>query len=534
MNKTYRLIWNELAHTWVAVAEIVKGRGKRASGIVAHGTTIDWRLLVLKPLALALASMGIAHAAPPAPSQLPSGGQLVAGQAAINQGGATLTITQGSNRAAIDWQTFNVGSAAQVKFIQPASSSVTLNRVLDSNPSKIFGRISANGQVFLTNPNGVYFAPGASVDVGGLVATTHSISNDDFMAGNNHFTRNGATGSVINDGNLSATLGGYIALLAPEVRNNGVIVAQLGTVALAACEAYDLQFDTDNTLANIRVAPATIAALVENGNAVHAPGGLIILSARAANSLQGGVVRNSGNLEANSLTAKGGRIVLEGDDITLASGSTLDASGATGGGTVLVGGDWQGSGGLHQATTVTMAQGATVDVSATKNGAGGTAVLWSDVHNASSVTSVQGTILAKGGVEGGNGGKIETSGHYLNVDGALVQASASAGDSGEWLLDPYNVTISNTTSGNAYTPPNFSPSSADSTIQASTIQSALAGGSNVTITTGSSGASAGDITVDSSILTGAMSADATLTLNAYRDITVNKVSIDARGSGNTH
>ncbi|OGT01232.1 MAG: hypothetical protein A2Z65_01115, partial [Gallionellales bacterium RIFCSPLOWO2_02_58_13] len=377
MNKIYRLIWNEITRTWAAVAENARACGKRASGAVL------------------LAASGVALAAPPAPDQLPAGGQVVAGSASIGQAGAVMNINQSSQRAAIDWQTFNVGSAASVNFNQPSAASVTLNRVLDSNPSQIFGRITAPGQVFLTNPGGVYFAPGASVDVGALMATTHGISNADFMAGNDRFTRNGATGSIINEGNLSAGLGGYIALLAPEVRNQGVIVARLGTVALAAGEAYTLQF-SGGQLAGIQMEPATLQALVENRQAVEAPGGLIILSALAADSLQGGVVQNSGSLAANSLTEKGGRILLEGDAITLASGSRLDASGATGGGEVLVGGGWQGSGSMHQATTVTMEQGATIDVSSTKAGAGGTAVLWSDVANGNSLTRFYGAIDAQG------------------------------------------------------------------------------------------------------------------------------------------
>lgn len=163
MNKIYRLIWDETLGAWTAVSELAKGRGKRTSGGVAA-------------LALILASNAAALAGPPnppAPTQLPTGGKVVAGQAAIAQSAALMNITQSTSRAAIDWQTFNVGAQAQVNFVQPSAGSVTLNRVLDANPSQIFGRISANGQVFFTNPNGVYFAPGASVDVGGLVATTH-------------------------------------------------------------------------------------------------------------------------------------------------------------------------------------------------------------------------------------------------------------------------------------------------------------------------------------------------------------------------
>ena len=439
MNKIYRLVWNETTRTMAAVAEIAKGRGKSSSG--SGGSTQKACISLIKPLALALSVISVAYAAPPLPTQLPTGGKIVAGTAGIAQSGATLNITQSTQRAAIDWQTFNLGSQAQVNFLQPSSSSATLNRVLDSNPSQIYGHISANGQVFLTNPNGAYFSPSASVDVGSFMATTHGISDTDFMAGNYKFSRDGATGSIVNDGNLKASLGGYIALLAPEVRNNGVIVAQMGTVALAAGEEYELQFDGNNALSNIRVTPSAIAALVENGNAVQVPGGLIILSAQAADRLQGGVVNNSGALEAGSLSAKGGRILLGADTINLKSGSRLDATGATGGGEVLVGGGWQGSGTSQPATKVTQEAGASIDASATKIGDGGTIVLWSDVKNIDSVTMVQGSLKAEGGSAGGNGGQIETSGHHLNVSGIQVSTRAPQGKSGTWLLDPDGFTI---------------------------------------------------------------------------------------------
>ena len=151
MNKTYRLIWNDFTNTWVAVSEIARARGKRASGAVL--------LAAAGFIAVPPAPVFAAPPNPPAATALPTGGKLVAGQASIAQSAATLTITQSSNRAAIDWTTFNVGAQAQVNFNQPSVTSVTLNRVLDANPSQIFGRISANGQVFLSNPSGVYFSP---------------------------------------------------------------------------------------------------------------------------------------------------------------------------------------------------------------------------------------------------------------------------------------------------------------------------------------------------------------------------------------
>jgi filamentous hemagglutinin family protein len=469
MNKNYRLIYNELTNTWVAVSEASKGRGKRTSGAV---------LLAAVGLLTALAQAPALAAPPnpPAPTQLPTGGQVVAGQANISQSAATLTVNQSSNRAAIDWQTFNVGSQARVNFKQPSASSVTLNRVLDANPSQIFGRISANGQVFLSNPNGVYFSPTASVDVGALVATTHSISNADFMAGGNTFTRNGATGSVVNEGNLTASLGGYIALLAPEVRNNGIIVAQLGTVALAAGEAFELQFD-GSRLANIRVEPATIAALVENGNAVQAPGGLIILSAQAANRLQGGVVNNTGSLEATGLIDNGGVIRLEASDRIVHSGSIK------------------------------------VDAAANSAGKGGTATLIASLANPDSVTEISGSISARGGDLGGDGGFIETSAAHLNIaDSARVTTAAAMGLSGSWLLDPVDFTIAAT--------------GGDMTGAALTLALDPTTGGNVTILS-SNGASgtAGDVNVNDVVSWSANK----LTLNAQNNININ-ANMDATGS----
>ena len=223
MNKTFHSVWNASKQAYVAASEIVSAKGKPSSGIKAAA-------LITAVLGSLLAQSASAQTALP-PNTLPTGGQVSAGQARINASGANMIIQQGSERAAINWQSFNVGKDAQVQFQQPSAASVTLNRVMSSDPSQIFGRITANGQVILTNPSGVYFGKDARVDVGGLVATTKSLSDADFMAGKNRFERNGSTGSVVNEGELKAALGGYIALLAPEVRNQGAIIAHMGTVA---------------------------------------------------------------------------------------------------------------------------------------------------------------------------------------------------------------------------------------------------------------------------------------------------------------
>jgi filamentous hemagglutinin family protein len=249
MNKSFHSVWNASKQAYVAAAETVLAKGKPSSGVKAAAVMAG---LMGGLMGSMLGNVAHAQTAPP-PNTLPTGGQVSAGQASISANGAHMVINQSSNRAAINWQTFNVGKDAHVQFQQPSAASVTLNRVMSSDPSQIFGRISANGQVVLSNPAGVYFGREARVDVGGIVATTLGMSDADFMAGKNRFERNGSTASVVNEGEIKAALGGYIALLAPEVRNQGAIIAHMGTVALAAGEAIDLKFDSNNRLTSLRV-----------------------------------------------------------------------------------------------------------------------------------------------------------------------------------------------------------------------------------------------------------------------------------------
>src|SRR5438067_10735578 len=164
------------------------------------------------------------------PAALPTGGRVIAGQATIGQSGAAMQIQQGSARAALDWNTFNIGSQASVTFNQPSASAIALNRVLGANGSEIYGRLTANGQVFLINPNGILFGRGAEVDVGGLVASTLGMSPDDFMSGRYLLRGDGARGSIVNQGTIRAAPRGYVALVAPRVQNDGTIEAQQGSV----------------------------------------------------------------------------------------------------------------------------------------------------------------------------------------------------------------------------------------------------------------------------------------------------------------
>ncbi|HEX7690461.1 MAG TPA: filamentous hemagglutinin N-terminal domain-containing protein, partial [Burkholderiaceae bacterium] len=320
-NRAYRLAWNEATGQWRPVPEFARTRGGRR-GAVAAGLLLA---------GLSAGAAGAAGPSPPAPTQLPTGATVTAGQVSLHGSGATLDVRQGSRVGAIDWTSFDLGSAASVHFLQPDAASVTLNRVTGGDASRIFGHVDATGQVFLVNPNGVYFAPGATVDVGGLVASTLGLGDEDLAAGRLRFARDPsrAAGSVVNEGTLTARPGGYVALLAPEVRNPGVVTARLGGVALAAGDAVTLRMD-GHALVGVSVEPAALQALVDNGGAVITPGGRVLLSARAASQLAGGVVRNTGVVEATGLASRGGRILLEASDAVDEDG-TLSAVGTGGG-----------------------------------------------------------------------------------------------------------------------------------------------------------------------------------------------------------
>ena len=264
-----------------------------------------------KPLALAVAAAFtplMAYAQTTA-NTLPSGGQVTAGSAVISTSGSNMQIEQSSDKAILNWQTFSIGPAASVNFRQPNASSVALNRVLGNNPSEIFGRLTANGQVFLVNNSGVLFAPGASVDVGSLFATTLSINDQDFLAGRYQFYNPGNSGSVVNQGTI-ITANGYTALAGPQVRNDGLILAHAGTVALAAGDRVSLDMVGDG-LIRVNVDQAALNALAINTGRIEADGGTVVLTARSANALLDTVINTSGVVRANGLIERDGEIVLD-------------------------------------------------------------------------------------------------------------------------------------------------------------------------------------------------------------------------------
>ncbi|NNH27872.1 two-partner secretion domain-containing protein [Acinetobacter terrestris] len=324
MNRIYRSICNLRTGTFIAVSENARSAGKKSSLCNTMGnSSVDFALKTLAASLLVVCSSSLVYAQP-------VGGVVSAGNANISTLPGNMTIQQNSQNVAINWQSFNINRGESVNFVQPNSSAIALNRVLGSDASSIMGNLSANGKVFLINPNGVLFGKTASVNVGGLVASTLNISDADFMANNYKFSGT-ETGTVLNQGSINTTDGGYVALLGANVSNQGVIAAQLGTVALAAGKAMTLDVAGDKLL-NIVVNQDVVNALVENGGVIQANGGQVLMTTQTAGSLLANAVNNTGVIQAQTIqNVKGTIKLLAGmqNGSTLVAG-TMDASAPTG------------------------------------------------------------------------------------------------------------------------------------------------------------------------------------------------------------
>jgi filamentous hemagglutinin family protein len=472
---------------------------------MAPASSVKRRLLPLATLLVAAVLNPVGSFANPTGANVTGGAATVSGQ-----GTSRVTIDQSSDRAFIEWNSFSVAKGESVRFNQPSASSVTANKVVGIAPSEILGAVSANGRIILINPNGVFFGKGSTIDAAGLIATTLDLDKDSFLTGGKlkFSSTSDRTASVVNEGTLTISDAGLGALVAPHVRNSGALVANLGTAVLSSGKAFTVDFAGDglitfalgegiaSTLVGADGQP--LKAQVEQAGEVTA--GRIVLSAAAAREVVNQSVNVSGLVRAGSagrnadgsislrgsnsvavestavLAAPAGSIVLDadsvkvagdlfarsllltGDHVAVLTGAALSSDG----GSILVGGDWQGSNGVRQAITTHLAAGATIDA-----GQGGKVVLWSDITNADSVTTVAGTVRALGG-------RIETSGNLLELPG-LVQAGAG----GTWLIDPTNVSI--TTTSSTGTLPGDLANAGVTNIRAADILAAVNAGSSVSI-----------------------------------------------------
>jgi len=266
------------------------------------------------------------------PTELPSGGSISWGSGSIETTGSSMTVRQNSENMIADWNSFNIGSSASVEFVQPGSDATALNRIHSESPSRIEGQLSSNGRVFLLNSSGIIIGQDAQVNVGGLLATSLEMADDEFLNGHYQLVGHAHSGDIVNNGTIRVPEGGVIALVAPVVDNRGYIDARKGEVLLASAGSVLLRFGGDDGI-SYEIDAGAVDAVTGNSGVVSANGGLVVMTAEAANELSGAAVNNSGIVEARTVSGKEGRIVLLSDmqsGTTLVSG-TLDASAPDGG-----------------------------------------------------------------------------------------------------------------------------------------------------------------------------------------------------------
>ncbi|MBT6585428.1 MAG: filamentous hemagglutinin N-terminal domain-containing protein, partial [Gammaproteobacteria bacterium] len=493
-------------------------------------------------------------------STLPEGANVVSGDVSFSQPDPSkLDINQQTDSAIIEWDSFSIGEANHVEFIQPSSSSTALNRVTGASMSNIMGKLTANGRVFLINPNGILFGQNAQVDVGSIMASTHDITNQNFLDKNYVFTApDEPVGSISNYGSISVAQGGLAAFVAPSVANYGMIQGEMGRVVMAAGDIITIDLYGDD-LINLAVNQGDIeqdqliggvnGPLVENTGLIEVDGGQVLLTARAAEGVVDNVINNEGFISATSATVDGGKIVLHGGDngMVMVADSTLDASttaagydggqikvlgdkvaiqnsqvladGPANGGEILIGGNFQGNGPEKNSVLSFVSPGSTLSAKGTiaegttDQGDGGRVIVWSDQD-----TGFFGTLDASGET----GGFAEISGKdYLAINPERVDVGGNGGEAGTILLDPRDITVADGGGSAVADVDAFGDTaSTDLTIDASTID----GFTGAVVLQANR-----DIFVNEAIDTTVGNNATTLTLQAGRDVNVT-VSITLDGA----
>ncbi len=356
--KQYKTIYSKIHGCLIAVAETASNQGKATGASApAHSTPSTsgaaWGSGFCGALSTTFAFVTLAWASPawaqPAPTALPTGGQVVQGAVQFNQSTQQLNILQGSDRAAVNWQSFDIGAAAKVNVVQPSAQSVLLNRVGGESPSQIFGQLQANGQVILVNPNGMVFGKDGSVSAAGFTGSTLNISDADFMAGKERYTRSGtaaATSAIVNRGLIQAAPGGYVALLGASVSNEGAIVAPQGNVFMAAADAVTLPSPTvglpigSSGRIRLELTPASISAAVANhkGGTIVTEGGQVYLQAAAVNAALAHIIQ-SGRIDTTGVQGGQVHVLADGGHIRVDGSIQANSTDGSAGGDIYIGRD---------------------------------------------------------------------------------------------------------------------------------------------------------------------------------------------------
>ena len=400
------------------------------------------------------------------------------------------------------FQTFGLNPGEIANFLSNPAISNIVGRVVGGDASVINGLIQVTGgnsNLYLMNPAGIVFGPSASLNVpASFTATTaNGIGFDggwfNAVGANNYSALVGSPnsfafssdqpGSLLNAGNLAVSQGQNLTLLGGTVINTGTLSAPEGNITIAAVpgenrvsisqagmvlslEVEPVTATEDGSLPTAAgISPPSLPQLLTGGNLENAtgvtvnPDGTVSLTnSEVAIPIKAGTAIVSGTVDVSGTT--GGTVNVLGNQVGLVSAS-INASGANGGGTVLIGGDYKGQGTVPNASTTFVTTDSVINADALTNGNGGKVIVWAD-----DTTSFYGNISARGGAMGGNGGFVEVSGKETLAYNGFVDLRANYGNWGTLLLDPASLVISDAPVPNDYNIAD--PSSLPATQQLST------------------------------------------------------------------
>lgn len=379
----------------------------------------------------------------------PNGANVVHGNVNISQSGSNTIINQNTDKAIINWNSFDVNKGESVLFNQNSSSSIILNRVTNGLPTNIFGNISANGNVFILNQAGVLVGNGASINTNSFLAGAANISDNDFIAGKYNFY--GAQGNVINNGSIKVQDGGYAVLMGKNVENNGLISAKLGKIYLSSGETFRMDM-SGNDLIGVEVEKGITDAYISNTGYIKAEGGTIIMTAKNASDVIRQAVNNTGVIDASSISYKGGKVILGAEngqvindgEINVSSKSDeggsieLKAEHIINNGLVYANGLNGGLINMLSSDLLKVGSSSIIQANSFGFGNGGNIKLISQKR----AESHKGALIEAGSIYG-SGGFIELSGYDSVYAFGNFNTKSLYGVYGQFLLDPSNMFIGN-------------------------------------------------------------------------------------------
>ncbi len=469
---------------------------------------------------------------------LPQKALVIEGDACLQPQERQLSITAG-DRSIIQWDSFSIGLNEKVSFTLPSAQSAVLNRVCGESPSALLGELHANGAVYLINPHGILIGKEGVVQTASFIASTLDVSNFDFLEGKELLFRGDSEHCIENQGTIVSEQG-PILLLAKQIVNDGSLLAPQGMILISAGrEITYLPYGNEKIQISLKpqtktgeepigilqkgLLQAKAIELKTDGNlysyAIKNEGILEAISVENRDGhvylvAEGGVTYHSGSIAASEVRLLGQHVRVEDDAV-------IDASSPQGGGSILIGGDFQGSNpDILNANTTVIGENVILSADATVKGDGGKIIVWAD-----GATGFYGTANVNAGPEGGDGGFVEASGKdYLDFSG-FVNAEALFGKRGTLLLDPTNISIAVNggvdSAGVTFTAcPTGTyavTGAALTTIDNGLLVTRLGSTCNISISTASVSGSAGTITVAAPIV---WTSDNSLTMNANSGITV--------------